>query len=161
MFWLLLNGHPMKMLIFPLMIIFRVTQVCCWACFWYHWWYQLPWLQWCQALACVSVAAWVTVGSTPWSPLCSEEELEELWDSYMCLDRWAVLVILHIHWVLVSLFSSLMAVMCLVGSVWLERCTSLVLPSPLRRCWIYRACGWWGVSLWPFWLVCSGLTWPG
>ncbi len=71
------------------MIIFRVTQVCCWACFWYHWWYQLPWLQWCQALACVSVAAWVTVGSTPWSPLCSEEELEELWDSYMCLDRWA------------------------------------------------------------------------
>ncbi len=71
------------------MIIFRVTQVCCWACFWYHWWYQLPWLQWCQALVCVSVAAWVTVGFTPWSPLCSEEELEELWVSYMCLDRWA------------------------------------------------------------------------
>ncbi len=71
------------------MIIFRVTQVCCWACFWFPWWYQLPWLQWCQALVCVSVAAWVTVGFTPWSPLCSEEELEELWVSYMCLDRWA------------------------------------------------------------------------
>lgn len=71
------------------MIIFRVTQVCCWACFWCPWWYWSLWLRWCQVSVCVSVAAWVTEGSTPWSPLCLEGGLEEPWGSCMCSDRWA------------------------------------------------------------------------